>query len=227
MAPLRSTEVLATAIISSVTDDREPLVPKRTTIAPIDPRRISPWLAVGALAAACFVVLGKVPEHPRNSDVILIWAHHLWTYQALILLKMLTISLQPAAIAAVWIALLRPSWSDRLLWCAVTTLTAFLIVPSIPVAFHRNDITTLALVGYTSWAAVAWYSSMQKMWRAFITGVCLAIAALAIIAPGAFGGGSAIDVAGSLVLACAIWCFSVALTQRFHIDLFAVGIIEE
>jgi hypothetical protein len=178
-------------------------------------------------ATVCFLALGKLPAHPTSSDVILVWAHNLWMYRALILAKMLTVSLQPAAIAAIWIALLRPSWSDRLLWCAVTTLTAFLIVPSIPVAFHRDTVTTLALVGYTSWAVVAWYSSMQKVWRALITGVCLAIAALALIAPGAFGGASAIDLAGSFAFACAIWCFSIALTQRFNIDLFAVGIIEE
>jgi hypothetical protein len=157
---------------------------------------------------------------------MLIWAHHVWTYQALILLKGLTLSLQPAAIAAIWVALLRPKWSDRLLWCAVTTLTAFFIVPSIPVTFHRNDITTLALVGYTSWAVVAWYSSMRKEWRALIAGVCLAIVGLALIALGAFGGESAIDIAGSLACACAIWCFSLAVTQRFNIDLFALGITE-
>jgi hypothetical protein len=143
--------------------------------------------------------------------------------KAFLVFKGLTLALQLAAIVAIRVALLRPGWSDRLLWRAAITLTPFQLVPVLPPGLHRNGPTTMALVGYAAWAVVAWYSSMRPAWRVVITGACLAILVLALAAPIAFAGGPAIEVAGSFICACAIFCLSIALVERFNIDLFRRG----
>jgi hypothetical protein len=198
----------------------EPLVPERNRVPLPNREWLSPWMAVGILSAIAFVALSRIHVAKSDGDIINLMEHHPVLYRAFFAFHASNAVLQIAAIAAVWVALLRPGWSDRLLWCAATTLSASLvIVATIPRGFYRDDFATIAIIGFTSWSIVAWYSSMPPAWRAIVSAACMAMVAFACALP-FLAQLSPIYFAGSLTLACSIWCFSIALVTGFRIDLF-------
>jgi hypothetical protein len=200
--------------------ESEPLIPGRTGVPLPNRSWLSPWMAAGILCAIAFVGLSRIHVAKSDGDIVNLMEYHPALYRAFFAFHASNAVLQIAAIIAVWVALVRPGWSDRLLWCAATTLSASLvIVAGLPRGLFRDDFATIAMIGFTSWAIVAWYSSMPLAWRAIVSAACIAMVAFACALP-FLAQLPPIYFAGSLVLACSIWCFSIALVAGFRIDLF-------
>jgi hypothetical protein len=201
-------------------DGSEALIPERTAIPAPNRAWFSPWLAVGILSTIVFVALGRMHLSDTRSDIILYWGMHPNIQRAYYGFRALTATLEGAAAVAVWWALLRPKWSDRLLWCAAATMTVFVGLPSLAKVPYWDYFAVSAMVGFTSWSVVAWYSSFQMVWRILATGACSLLAVIGFAAPVLFLKQQPIYVAGSFAAACSIWCLSIALTRRFNIELF-------
>jgi hypothetical protein len=216
----------------------EELIPGRVEI----PWQIVPrWIWASAILFIAFFALGvysqAIHEAPRNFALLSPLAQSLYGTLVLRALRAtldLLIAGVPVlgAVVMVWIAFLSPRWSDRTLWGAAMTFTAFELAVNLQYCFshqvagevvrtYPNIYAVVGLVGYGSWLLVLRGSALPAGMRRLLSAICvfalLAIVVYPLIDPYA----RVVDIAGAVLLAGALFALGIYAAGRVGVNMLA------
>jgi hypothetical protein len=216
----------------------EELIPDRSEI----PWRIVPsllWVSVALLLgfAALGVRSAAIREEPRRFALLARWETGILIYvktrAITAIFNGITIDIPIlSGVVMLWISFLNPRWSDRTLWSAAMIFTAYEVAAEGSWLFPRvapdgmlytypNVGAVVGLVAYGSWLLILRESTLSGWLKRVLSGLC-ALAVLAILAYPAINAYTRmVDLAGSLLLAGALFALGIFVARRVGVDLLA------
>jgi hypothetical protein len=217
------------------TSSEAELIPDRVEL----PLRIVPkWIWFSAILFVAFLALGvysqRVHEAPRSFALLSPLTRGLYgmlVFRALIPTFDFVIAGIPllSAVVMLWIAFASPRWSDRTLWGAAMTFTAFVLALNLQYCFHPiagevvrtyPDIAAVVgLVAYGSWLLILRESTLSTAIRRLLSAVCV-LAVLAVVGyPLIDPYTRTIDIVGAIALAGALFALGIFVAGRVGVNL--------
>ena len=183
------------------------------------------------LLAIAFIALGVLTRgieptgNYRDDAGLLVWLTYAFSGVSMVVPSI-------AAIAFVWMAFVRPGWSDRLLWSTALILTVALAASVARLAFanrtslhgigmYPNAAAAVGAIAYGTWLMIADRSSWAP-WRRVLTAT-LCLSALAAIAAYPLVSKTVrfVDFAGSFIFAAAFFTLGGFIANRAGVDIMA------
>ncbi|MGA7201618.1 MAG: hypothetical protein WBX26_07300 [Candidatus Cybelea sp.] len=131
----------------------------------------------------------------------------------------------------VWIAFVSPRWSDRALWGAAMTLTAFVLAANLQACFppmadifgrtYPDISATTGLVAYGSWLVILRESSLSAVARVLLTTFSLFALLVTVAFPLIDPDVRVVDIVGPLLLAGGIFTFGIFVADRVGVNVLS------